>query len=114
MKLTRAEVDQQLAEERETNGLLHMAINYLLRDEVRWFKSGAYKVGVIDPNRMDGGIVIVNYQPRGQKPYASAYYLESWLNAELRRVTTYPTEQDLYEAAIMVSAYRYDCQKAAA
>ena len=58
-KLTRAELETGLATWREDAGLLHCALNDVLRGDVKWFGgNGKIRLGITRPCGAEGGILL--------------------------------------------------------
>ena len=48
------------------------------------FKAGPYRVAVIGPTRADGGTVVVEFAPEGQRPMSWAHGLDEWVKEQTR------------------------------
>lgn len=61
------------------NAILGYAINGLVNGEChRIGKAHNYTVQVCGEDAPHGGIAIVTFSPKGQRPYTSAHYFDEW------------------------------------
>lgn len=73
----------EAAVERERRlGLFHsLTMQAMWTGEIQWVKGPTYDAAVIEPNRCDGGCVVVCFHAEGQRPsftYYSPYEVRDW------------------------------------
>lgn len=56
----------------------------VIAGDVHWLKRGRYSAGIINPESATGGYLVIRYDQRGEKPWASAHYLDHWVNDTIR------------------------------
>ena len=76
---SRAAAEDAVAGLESSNFITGFCMSAILAGDVAAeFKRGPYRAIVIGPDRMNGGYVVLEFAPGGQRPMAWAYPLDEW------------------------------------
>lgn len=82
MRKTLLQANLDLAQSENT--VLCMAMNSLVNREVKYIRGKhSYRVGLCRLLESHGGVVVVTFLPKGQRPFSTAHYLEKWCSTTI-------------------------------
>lgn len=81
MRISKADLEKRVEQLSSDNCVLSIALNCVMEKECHHVgtKRG-YSVYLCQPTAAHGGIVLVRFNPGGQKAYTSAHYFEAWFS----------------------------------
>jgi hypothetical protein len=94
MPMTKRDHEAALSEERRRTGMAESALRATICGDVRWIRAGnGYRVGYFGLALCHGGIVIVEFHPKGQSASYSIETLDDW-RATMNRMASMGVGED--------------------
>jgi hypothetical protein len=105
---SRADAEAAFRRADASRSVTAIALNELLAGRVTWLERGAYRAGLVRPASPCGGIVLVEWRPQTQAPWAAAYYLEDWYRDVKQAFEASPNADDreLFDLAALAMVER--------
>jgi hypothetical protein len=87
-KMTKREHEAAISIERCRASLAESALRATIAGEVKWIRAGnGYRIGYFGLERCEGGIVIIEFHPKGQGASYSIETLDDW-RAQMTRMAS--------------------------
>jgi hypothetical protein len=77
------------------NAITAMALNVAISGKFSHkIRKGNYTVRLANLTNASGGILVLTFHPKGQKPHSAAYYAEQWAQRTIERYSVAPPGKD--------------------
>lgn len=108
---SRQEAEEAVKRKESECHRLHIALAAVLAGEVQGtFRRAPYIVRLVGAQRAEGGVVLVTFAPKGQRPFTEAHYLDAYY-ADISRNAARSPNKDLNNLASLLgeaSRRRFD------